>query len=175
MRWQDMHISRDNKGTSLIEFIIAMAIASIVMSILLFFIIVASKAFRKANNEADLQLEAQAVLDRISRLAMEAYSMEVFRLSDEADEPVRYIFEQKSDYIAIIYDETGDILYLLKADTYETACSGTVDKMRYLAGNVDDFSITADVGKGNVNIGLSLKSGEDSISISKTVKMRNFS
>jgi type II secretory pathway component PulJ len=169
-----LHIIKDNKGISLLELVIAMVITSIVLSMLLFFINGATNVFKKSNNQVSLQLDAQTTINQISKLAMEAYSMEVY--PESSAEPVRFIFEQESGYTAIVYDETRNILYLLEAVTLEAACNDAVDKsLHYLAGNVDDFGITADADKRNVKIGLSLKLGKDSYSINRTVKMRNAS
>lgn len=167
-----MHISRDNKGTSLLELVIAMAIASIILSILLFFINGAANVFKKANNEVNLQLEAQTTINQISKLAMEAESLAVYPQPPAT--PVRFIFSHESSYMALVYDEAQDILYLMETATFEAACNDPVDKtMHYLAGYVDGFGITSNTEGKYVKISLSLLLGKDTYSINKTVKMRN--
>jgi prepilin-type N-terminal cleavage/methylation domain-containing protein len=65
-----LDISRDNKGASLLELIIAMMIAAIILSMIFLFINSASKGFRKTNDNVNLQIEAQTIINQLSNLVM---------------------------------------------------------------------------------------------------------
>ena len=164
-----MNISKDNRGTSLIELIIALAISSIIILMILFFINNASKSFRKTNNDVNLQMEAQIILNHLSNLAMEATHMEAY--PDISDEK-RFIFKYKDDeYYTIIFKDT--YLYQVATDDLTKAKQPSIynKEQHFLAEFVQDLNITPN--EKSVTIDLTLSLGDDTERISKRVKFRN--
>ncbi|HKL79621.1 MAG TPA: prepilin-type N-terminal cleavage/methylation domain-containing protein [Mobilitalea sp.] len=164
-----LHISGNNKGTSLIELIIAMAIAAIVLSMIMFLINVSSNNFRRTSNEVNLQMESQTAINQISNLAMEA--IEVTREVNGNIE--RYIFENSdADYYTIVFDATEMELYQIGPTGFEEAKVAAYNKeVNLLAEYVDNFEIN--IAVKSVNIILTSALGEDTFTVSKKVKLRN--
>lgn len=168
-----MNISKDNKGASLIELIIALAISSIIILMILFLINNASKSFRKTNNDVNLQIEAQTILNQLSNLAMEATDMEAYL---DISYEKRFIFKYKDDeYYTIIHKDT--YLYQVATDDPEQAKLPSLynKEQHLLAEYVQDLNITPNEKSVTIYLKLSLGDDTERISkrISKRVKFRN--
>ena len=164
-----MNISKDNKGVSLIELIIALAISSIIIFMIMLFLNSATKSFRRTSDDVNIQMEAQIILSQISNLAMEAVDMEAF--SDIAGEK-RFIFKYKEDeYYTIIFSDT--YLYQVATDdSAEAKLPSIYSKERHLlAEYVENLDITPN--EKSVTIDLSLALGTDRERLSKRIKFRN--
>ncbi len=72
----------NNKGLTLVELMIAMAIASIVIGSITYFMAASTKSYRKANDEITLQLEAQTILNQLNELIIEAYNVKMNNATD---------------------------------------------------------------------------------------------
>lgn len=66
-----MKMKRDNRGLTLIELIIAVAIASIILLAITIFISNALKSYRTAQNAIDLQMESHVLMEQIGAWVME--------------------------------------------------------------------------------------------------------
>ncbi len=166
-----MRVSRDNRGTSLVELVIAMAIAAVVISMIMFFINVAAKSFRKTSEEVNLQMEAQTTVNQISNLAMEAKAMEVLAAAGES----RYIFHyNNNEFCTIIFTDGEKKLYQVSTTDLEQAKTATYNmQQNFLAEYVQSLEISVNSTNQSVTIDLKLALGKDEYQIKKTVKMRN--
>jgi prepilin-type N-terminal cleavage/methylation domain-containing protein len=72
----------NNKGLTLVELMIAMAIATIVIGSITYFMATSIKSYRKANDEITLQLEAQTILNQLNELIIEAYNVKMNEATD---------------------------------------------------------------------------------------------
>jgi prepilin-type N-terminal cleavage/methylation domain-containing protein len=72
----------NNKGLTLVELMIAMAIATIVIGSITYFMATSTKSYRKANDEITLQLEAQTILNQLNELIIEAYNVKMNEATD---------------------------------------------------------------------------------------------
>ncbi|NLP15564.1 MAG: hypothetical protein GX379_00780 [Clostridiales bacterium] len=165
-----MDISRDNKGASLLELIIAMMIAAIILSMIFLFINSASKGFRKTNDNVNLQIEAQTIINQLSNLVMESSEMEIY---EEIPEEKRYIFKYGMDeYYTVISRES--LLYQVFTTDYEQAKTAPYTKEEHLlAEYVQSLDITKTSGNRAVDIDLRLSLGNDNERLTKKVKFRN--
>ena len=63
-------MTKDNRGLTLIELIITVAIAMIFSGVILTFVAVAAKSYRRTSGGAQSQMEMQDALDQLENLAM---------------------------------------------------------------------------------------------------------
>lgn len=166
-----MLLRKDNGGTSLIELVIAMAIAAIILSMLMFFISGAANSFRIASDDVNLQMEAQTTINQLTNLAMEAETMTSH--TNMAD--VRYIFRYSdTEYYAVVFNNSENILYLIKESTEDLAnTAATVMNQHFMAEYVSSLVMDLSPNGKTVTINLELTLGQDSYQMSKKVKMRN--
>lgn len=80
-----MKMKRDNRGLSLIELIIAIAIASIILMAITIFISNALKSYRTAHNAIDLQMESHVLMEQIGAWVMEGNRIIVVPQADISD------------------------------------------------------------------------------------------
>lgn len=162
----------NNKGTSLVEMIVAIAIASIVIYMIMFFIKVASNSFRRTSDEVNLQMEAQTSVNQLANLAMEAALAPECRVT--ASE-IRYIFKYSDDeYYAVVHNSTDNNLYLLEAADIESASTQVTSINEHLmAEYVKELNIVASSNGKKVTINLTFALGDDTFSVKKNVRLRN--
>ena len=190
-----MDITKDNKGTSLVELVIAMMISAIIILMITFFLNNASKSFRITNDDVNLQMEAQSIINQLSNLVMEAEYME-----NEGGEAVnshmmtytdfegmtRYIFKHINrqedgsevvEYNTIVLSKP--YLYQIISYDWLEAKDATIIKNKHLlAEYVEELFIdiveTEQVSRNkSVNIEVGLALGRDTASLTKRVKFRN--
>lgn len=65
-------IKQDNKGMTLVELLISIAISSIVIASIAFFMNYASRNYRNASNDVMLQTEGQTILNQLNEMIIEA-------------------------------------------------------------------------------------------------------
>jgi prepilin-type N-terminal cleavage/methylation domain-containing protein len=165
----------NNQGMSLLELIISIAISAIVILMIVSFLSGAFRTFRRANDEVNLQMEAQTTINQITKLVMEA--KEVSAKSIVSTEEERYLIDKPtgSDY-GIIFRKDTKKLYLEELDaaseTYLTVAID--DRLNLMTEYVGEFEIASVNGDNSVmNINLKLFLGADEFSISKKVNLRN--
>ncbi|HKL79081.1 MAG TPA: type II secretion system protein [Mobilitalea sp.] len=166
-----MHVSGNNKGTSLIELIIAMAIVAIVLSMIMFLINVSSNSFRRTSDEVNLQMESQTAINQISNLAMEAIEVKQVAIGNIT----RNIFKYgDTEFYTIVFDSAEMELYQVATADVEEAKVATYNKAEHLlAEYVESFVINIAPDAKSVNIILTSSLGEDTFTVSKKVKLRN--
>lgn len=176
-----MYAKRNNKGMTLLELIISMAISIIVVLMIISFISAAFRVFRKTNDDVKLQMEAQTAMNQIVNIAMEAKSIVKDNLvTNPQDE--RYLIDNidgVKDY-AIIYRKDLNKLYLVTMEPSETVSGIGFDgqeehfNQEYLLTEyVAEFNITDAGGNGVKKITMKLQLGQEEFEISKQVILRN--
>lgn len=170
-----MLLRENNEGMTLLELVISMAITAIVLTMIIMMIGTAARSFRKTNEGVNLQLEAQAVINQLNNLVMEA---SVIKPSDTEVAPnSRYLLATPNYYYAIVHKDAESKLYLIQveANAHTSLDDADVviptDEANLLAEYVDDITITP-VGK-KVTINLDMKLGDRDFSLVKRVMMRN--
>lgn len=162
----------NNRGISLIELIICLAITSIVLSILAVYISGASQVFRKTNDEVNLQMEAQVTINQLSNRAMEAKKIDL--PTDPSDPKRRYVIEgySESNVYVVIFNKEDNELYLTKATSLAEAQSITSNDDSLLSEYLEDIQITEEDSK-TVTITLSFQAGKENYLVSRKIKLRN--
>jgi type II secretory pathway pseudopilin PulG len=157
---------------SLVELIISMAISAIVLSMIMIIISIASKSFRRTNDEVNLQLEAQTTMNQLSNLIMEAG-----RIEESANKPSsadkKYMISTGSKCYALLLIKDDMRLYLMEGNTKEEADTAAYSPEANLMGEyIKDINISG-LQLKKVTIDLTFTLGEDEYDISRTVKLRN--
>lgn len=182
-----MDISKDNKGTSLVELVIAMMISAIVILMIMFFLNNASRSFRITNDNVNLQMEAQTIINQLSNLVMEAEYMENeggeavdshMKVYTDSEGKIRYIFKhinrqsgiEEIEYNAIVLSE-GCMYQIMEDDWLGVKETSIIKEEHLLAEYVDSLIIIPN--NKSVTINLELALGTDSAQLKKKVKFRN--
>lgn len=176
----------DNKGFSLIELLVAMAIASIVGVAVFGFMVVGAKSFQKTSADVNVQHEAQLVLNQIQDMLVDTnvgveYTEETqdhvltmynFDLNDSS----RHVYE-------VVYREADKKLYYneyMPAASEEggarTVGKGAVLYREQLLGeNISSFSadLSALEKKRVVRVDLEIKKTASSYATSSNITLRN--
>jgi type II secretory pathway pseudopilin PulG len=175
---------RNNKGITLLELIVSMAISIIVVLMIVSFINSSFRVFRGTNDLVQLQMEAQTSINQLVNLAMEAKA-----ISNEtvilADKDIRYQIDRIDltgyhDY-AVIWRKDYRKLYLVELiPPFNSIVDVSFDNEEHfdqeylLAEYVDDFGITSVAGKASLkNIKVRMVFGDEEYEISKEIILRN--
>lgn len=179
-----MQKERNNKGITLLELIISMAISVIVVLMIVSLINTSFKVFRKTNDRVNLQMESQTSMNQLVNLAIEAKSItDAVVIQNNVD--IRYQIESLDltgyhDY-AIIWRKDYKKLYLVELIPPMNAIEDIsfdseehFDQEYMLAEYVDNFSITS-VGTDAAlkKIVLHMALGDEEYEISKDITLRN--
>lgn len=157
----------NNKGLTLLELMIAMAIASIVIGSITYFMATSTKSYRKANDEITLQIEAQTILNQLNELIIEAYNVKM-------NEPTKTLTIYRGDMIYFIKLEDGKLMLNKKASGID-ADSG--DTWILFGDYVGVFKVK-DTGENNNNssilISLELRKNSSIYSVDNSlIALRN--
>lgn len=168
----------NNKGMTLMELIIALAISMIVLSMIAVFINVASKSFNKTNNDVKLQMEAQVAINQLSNLAMEAKEIKPLLGVSEPNCGYCIVGYNDSNTYAVIYTSDNQKLYLIKTNQENILNINYSDDNDLLAEYVSGIQMTqADSNKKTEIITLSLAVGmgnnRHTYTVSRKIKLRN--
>lgn len=162
-----------NMGITLLELIIGMAISGIVVLMIITFISGAVRVFQKANNEVNLQMEAQTAMNQMINLMMEGKAV----THETTPDSERYLIEVPNiDGYAVIFKQNK--LYLVQLSAPDTLI--TVDptiENNLLAQYVDDFTMTPVVADNSVwqlELKLKISDSRDTYELTRKVKLRNF-
>lgn len=173
-----MRISRNNKGMSLMELIISMAISAIVVIMVVSFISAAFRVFRSTNDEVNLQMEVQTVMNQLVNLTMEAKSVSV-KYETADDDRYRIDTSNTTGYhwAVVIYQKTAKKLYLVKLSTTDPEAYKTVaytEDKNLMAEFIERFAInTVDGDNSVIQIDMQLMLGTDIYNVLKKVNLRN--
>lgn len=139
----------NNKGLTLIELILAMAISTIVIGAVIAFMSAGSRSYRFEENEISLQMEAQTVMNQINNLVIEGNNIE-FNGTDRLtiyhtdNDSTTY---DKSEVIWFDVSQNRLYLYLINSDVESIAMNNEIATQSGLEDNllgeyVVDFSAT---------------------------------
>ena len=182
-----MDIANDNKGTSLVELVIAMMISAIIILMIMFFLSNASRSFQRTNNDVNIQMEAQTIINQLSNLVMEAEYMEIeggeavnsyMKEYSDSEGRIRYIFKhinkngdiEEIEYNTIVLSE--GCLYQIISDNWFDAKEADIIKEEHMLAEYVDSLVNIPNVK-SVDIVLKLSLGNDSAELKKRVKFRN--
>ena len=92
------------KGFTLIEVLITLAILGIILSAIYTFFFTNYKIINKAQIEIELQSEVEKIIDKISNVAIQCSSMNLYILNDDGT------IDSESEYIEFIGKETNQFI-----------------------------------------------------------------
>lgn len=121
-------MKQDNRGLTLIELIIAVAVASVILLAVTLFIRNALRSYETATNTIDLQMESHVMMEQLSAWVMEGNRIEVVKQADVSSMDGSAI---ESDVLAIYHiPRTSDVDHLpsnLKRDSNGKLVTSTSD------------------------------------------------
>lgn len=168
-----------NRGMTLIELIIALAISILVLSMIAVFMKVASRGFNKTNDDVKLQMEAQVAINQLSNLAMEAKDIKSLQGVSDPDCGFCIVGYNDSNTYAVIYTSDNQKLYLVNTTQENILNISYSEDNDLLAEYVSGIQMTwADINKKNeIIITLTFAVGEGTnrhtYTVSRKIKLRN--
>ncbi len=152
---------RDNRGFSLIELVIAVAILAVIAVLVVTFLMTSTGSYKNVSSETELQFEAQLAINQIHDLVVDANK------SVKKQGANSLLVENNDVIYEISYDPDACIIYLtkIKAGNSETSV---------LSEYVTSFHATVDETKGRVSIGLTMKRDKREAEITDVVTLRNY-
>ncbi len=135
---------KNNKGLSLIEMIVAVAIISIVIVTVTSFMVTGTKLFGSSHDEIRKQERAQLAVSTIENRVIDANKGVTCR--EDADRKVLTIYNLDSDgttrlFEYFVYDIADQKIYYLSSTGTEITDFGSIDKSEVVAENVTDFKL----------------------------------
>lgn len=165
-----------DKGMTLVELIIAFAISSVVILMVMTLLNTVLHGFTRTSDDVNLQMEAQTVLNQISNLAIQAVEIKPLEDEDSDGEESRYLIDGygETDHV-IVYAQNDHKLYLVTLSEGETAeTTGYTVKENLLAEYVEGFEMMISDNSRYVDIKLQLKiNGSEIHSVTKKIALRN--
>lgn len=163
----------NNKGMSLVELIISMAITAIILSMIIMLISGASHSFRRTNDKVNLQMESQIAINQLSTIVMGAKGISAITAPLPADK--QYIIQgiTGKDSYGVFYRDSDHKLFLIQKPTVASSDFATIsEEDNLLAEYVSVFNIA--ITSKTASIDISFELGEDSYLVSRKVKIRNY-
>ena len=134
---------KNNKGLSLVEMIIAVAIISIVIVTVTSFMVTGTRLFGSSHDEIRKQERAQLAVSAIENRILDAQKGVTCR--EDADRKVLTIYNLDSSgnplYEYFVYDMGDQKIYYLSSAGVEIANFSGMDKSEVVAENVTDFKL----------------------------------
>lgn len=175
---------RNDKGMTLLELIVSMAISIIVVLMIVSFISAAFRVFRKTNDQVNLQMEAQLAINQLVNLAMEAkgisnqeviladtdirYKIDRIELTGYHDYAVIWRMDYKKLYLVEMIPPVNNLVDI-NFDTEEH-----FDQEYLMAEYVDNFTITSVDGDPALKeIVINMVLGNETYEVSKEIILRN--
>lgn len=172
---------KNNKGLSLVEMIIAVAIISIVLTTVVAFMVTGTKLFNRSNNEIELQEQAQLAVNNIENRIIDAQLGAAFKV-DGSYHILTIMNETDKEYVFWIDDTDSNVdnrkkIFYDTSATNVTKAKADLDLSEVLAKNVQSFevtlkTVTGNVPKADVQLGMMDKTGRKADS-QKTISFRN--
>ena len=186
----------NNKGFSLVEILVSLAIGSIIIVSAYTLLNFSSTSYRHTNYNIKTQQEAEVTSNFIYELLLEATDVLVTNASVDGGSYKtvgicnNYYIESSGKYIPmvrhnfIVYNNDTDKMYYMKIDsatedltqTYiEGSVSGIFDDKNLLAEGVEAFSMTPDKLKANeaMNYSVTIKMNKSQYTCKNSVITRN--
>lgn len=136
MRENNIKTKKNNKGISLIEIIVAIAVGSLVLASLTILIVQGVNSYRTQSTLANLQNDANIALNQISDNIMEGTCFKAYNTNIGSPDGTLYTsYFQIKDNVYYVYDNIGKVLYQSQAPSYTDASASV------LCENVENFTI----------------------------------
>ncbi len=188
-------VQKDNRGITLIELIIAIAISTIVVGAATFLLSTAQKNYSSASASVDLQSEAQILMEQMGTWIMEGNRVEVNAAGDKLTvyQIPRKVTTTRPTGAETLKTDTSKrvfwisnklkgkkMLYMKKFDGIADPDSDTTDVAdadaildNCIGEYVTSFSAVEDTSKAKVTITLEFRQGTQKYSITNEFKLRN--
>ena len=188
-------VQKDNRGITLIELIIAIAISTIVVGAATFLLSTAQKNYSSASASVDLQSEAQILMEQMGTWIMEGNREEVNAAGDKLTvyQIPRKVTTTRPTGAETLKTDTSKrvfwisnklkgkkMLYMKKFDGIADPDSDTTDVVdadaildNCIGEYVTSFSAVEDTSKAKVTITLEFRQGTQKYSITNEFKLRN--
>lgn len=188
-------VQKDNRGITLIELIIAIAISTIVVGAATFLLSTAQKNYSSASASVDLQSEAQILMEQMGTWIMEGNRVEVNAAGDKLTvyQIPRKVTTTRPTGAETLKTDTSKrvfwisnklkgkkMLYMKKFDGIADPDSDTTDVVdadaildNCIGEYVASFSAVEDTSKAKVTITLEFRQGTQKYSITNEFKLRN--
>lgn len=188
-------VQKDNRGITLIELIIAVAISTIVVGAATFLLSTAQKNYSSASASVDLQSEAQILMEQMGTWIMEGNRVEVNAAGDKLTvyQIPRKVTTTRPTGAETLKTDTSKrvfwisnklkgkkMLYMKKFDGIADPDSDTTDVVdadaildNCIGEYVTSFSAVEDTSKAKVTITLEFRQGTQKYSITNEFKLRN--
>lgn len=188
-------VQKDNRGITLIELIIAIAISTIIVGAATFLLSTAQKNYSSASDTIDLQSEAQILMEQMGTWIMEGNRVEVNAAGDKLTVyqiPRKVTTNRPTGAEALKTDASKRVfwlsnklngktmLYMKKFDgiadpDHDTTDVADADAIldNCIGEYVTSFSAVEDTSKAKVTITLEFRQGTQKYSITNEFKLRN--
>ena len=188
-------VQKDNRGITLIELIIAIAISTIIVGAATFLLSTAQKNYSSASASVDLQSEAQILMEQMGTWIMEGNRVEVNAAGDKLTvyQIPRKVTTTRPTGAETLKTDTSKrvfwisnklkgkkMLYMKKFDGIADPDSDTTDVVdadaildNCIGEYVTSFSAVEDTSKAKVTITLEFRQGTQKYSITNEFKLRN--
>lgn len=188
-------VQKDNRGITLIELIIAIAISTIIVGAATFLLSTAQKNYSSASDTIDLQSEAQILMEQMGTWIMEGNRVEVNAAGDKLTvyQIPRKVTTTRPTGAETLKTDTSKrvfwisnklkgkkMLYMKKFDGIADPDSDTTDVVdadaildNCIGEYVTSFSAVEDTSKAKVTITLEFRQGTQKYSITNEFKLRN--
>lgn len=188
-------VQKDNRGITLIELIIAIAISTIIVGAATFLLSTAQKNYSSASSTVDLQSEAQILMEQMGTWIMEGNRVEVNAAGDRLTVyqiPRKVTTARPTGAAALKTDASKRVfwlsnklngktmLYMKKFDGIADPDSDTTDISdsdaildNCIGEYVTGFTVAKSTSDAKVTITLELKQGKQKYSITNDFKLRN--
>lgn len=173
-----LSVQTNNRGVTLIELIVTMAITGIVLIIVTMIIAEGSRSYKYGQQEVNLQMQVQAVVNQFEDIIIEAYWMEEKEIS--SDVTVYFIYTTQGDR-AVIFDKSQQMLFYL--DGIISTQINNLEILTYtkaanlMASNIKELSMEADSSTLLMNQGIQMKitfeNNGAEYSVEKIISFRN--
>lgn len=137
---RDKTMKDNNKGLSLVEIIVAIAIGSIVMTAVMLLVVQGVKSYRTQSTKASLQNDVNIALNQISDNIMEGTCLNISNLTNGEGEVYTSYFQIKEN-MYYVYEPDEEILYLSETPTKGAASSVLCENVEKFDVNILDYSI----------------------------------
>ena len=134
-----------NKGFSLIELIVALAVGSIVLLMVSIMLVRGTSLFRKENSEVNMRNDYQIIRNQVDQILMEAKMLIV---EEQGDLLIIYTGEVDADRVFTATNKTTERIITYDKEHQNLYISGTYDSHmapgNLIAANVAKFEISLD-------------------------------
>lgn len=164
-------INGKNKGFTLVELMVAIALSSLVISMIAILMGNVSRSYRIANGKISLQMEAQTIMNQLNHMIMEANNVVFSDIDGDSDNDLTIYQKDKGYTITITFDSINHELLFTREKTSGGESSLTKDLFgQYVTG----FMVEPLETRGDTFlITLNLELGDNSFSLESKIKVRN--